>query len=81
MLCDPPDVRLLSTPQKRTHLQFVLSTCCQQKSAKGRTIRYLRGGLGNNQKKIRAQKQSRNKNIVHNKPVEKKNRARTRGHF
>ena len=28
---------------------------------KGRTIRYLRGGLGNNQKKIRAQKQSRKK--------------------
>ena len=31
------------------------------KLTKGRTIRYLRGGLGNNQKKIRAQKQSRKK--------------------
>jgi hypothetical protein len=30
-------------------------------SGKGRTIRYLRGGLGNNQKKIRAQKKSRKK--------------------
>jgi hypothetical protein len=43
----------------------------------GRTIRYLRGGggLGKYQKKIQK------KNIVYNKPIEKKNRARTRGDF
>ena len=42
---------------------------------RGWTIIYLRGGggggLGKYQKKIRAQKKSRKKNIVHNKPIEK----------
>jgi hypothetical protein len=50
--------------------------------AKGRTIRYLRGGGGGGkyQKKIRAQKKSRKKYRAQ-QTYWKKNRARTRGDF
>ena len=43
-------------------------------STKGRTIRYLRGGGGGwaNTKKKFAHRKNPEKNIVHNKPIEKK---------
>ena len=54
-------------------------------SFKGRTIRYLRGGGGGGcgqiPKKNSRTEKIQKKNIVHNKPIEKKNRARTRGDF
>ena len=49
---------------------------------KGRTIRYLRGGggggggVGQKPKKNSRTEKIQKKNIVHNKPIEKKNRAR-----
>jgi hypothetical protein len=39
-----------------------------------------RGGLAITKKNSRTETIQK-KNIVHNKPIEKKNRARTRGHF
>ena len=52
-LCNFPSVPILRSVFLSANWPFYIT--------KGRTIRYLRGGLSNNQKKIRAQKQSRKK--------------------
>ena len=59
-----------------------MATLDGHRTSKGRTIRYLRGGGGGaNTKKNSRTEKIKKKNIVHNKPIEKKNRARIRGDF
>ena len=57
-----------------------------EQPCKGRTIRYLWGGGGgggwaNTKKKFAHRKNPEKKYRKNNKPIEKKNRARTRGEF